>query len=81
VHQRRHEVPEGLAGAGAGLDEQMRSLVHRGVDGLRHLHLPGPGLSGDPGHGSFQQFPHINTHRHTLARATDRFRPGGLGCG
>jgi hypothetical protein len=59
----------------------MRSVMHCGVHGLRHFHLPRPRLAVDSSHGSFQQFPHVNTHRHTLARRTDRFLIRGRGCG
>ena len=42
VRDRRHEVGERLAGARAGLDEQVLVLVDRARDGVRHLDLPGP---------------------------------------
>ena len=41
VQQRRHEVAQRLAGAGAGLDEQVLAGRHRAVDGLGHLDLAG----------------------------------------
>ena len=40
--QRRHEVGEGLAGAGAGLGDQHRRALDRLADRLGHLELPGP---------------------------------------
>ena len=39
VQQARDEVGQRLAGAGAGLDEQVGAVDHRGGDGLGHLHL------------------------------------------
>ncbi len=42
VEQRRHEVAERLAGAGAGLHQQVLLLDHRVGDGLGHLHLTRP---------------------------------------
>ena len=42
VEQRRHEVAERLAGAGAGLHQQVAPLDHRRRDGLGHLHLTRP---------------------------------------
>ena len=42
VGHRGHEVGERLAGAGAGLDEQVLALVDGVGDGLGHLDLAGP---------------------------------------
>ena len=39
VEQARHEVAERLAGAGAGLHEQVAARLHRVGDGLGHRHL------------------------------------------
>ena len=40
VDQRRHEVGQRLAGAGAGLDEQVALGAERLGDGLGHRDLP-----------------------------------------
>ena len=37
--ERRHEVGDGLAGAGAGLGEEHVPLAHRARDAPRHLEL------------------------------------------
>jgi hypothetical protein len=42
VEQAGHEVGQRLAGAGAGLDEQVAPVGHRLRDRLGHLHLPRP---------------------------------------
>ena len=45
VQERRHEVGQRLAGAGAGLDEQVGAVDHRVGDRLGHLDLAGPLLA------------------------------------
>ena len=40
--ERRHQVGERLAGAGAGLDDQMPALGERGLHRLGHFHLSRP---------------------------------------
>ena len=42
--QRRHQVGERLAGARAGLDDQVALVGERGFDGLGHLHLARRGI-------------------------------------
>ena len=48
VPHRGHEVGQRLAGAGAGLHEQVALAVDRVGDGVRHLDLPGPLGAADP---------------------------------
>jgi len=45
-HQRGNQVRERLAGAGAGLDDQVPPIGDGAFDAFRHLHLPGPELIG-----------------------------------
>ncbi len=47
VEQGRDEVGQRLAGAGAGLDQQVLPARHRPGDGLGHLDLPGPLLAAE----------------------------------
>ena len=47
VEQRRDEVGQRLAGAGAGLDQQVLAGRHRPGDGLGHLDLTGPLLAAE----------------------------------
>ena len=47
VEQRRHQVGQRLAGAGAGLDEQVLAADHRVGDRLGHLDLPGALLAAE----------------------------------
>ena len=85
VEQRGHEVPERLAGAGAGLDEQVLALAHRGRDRLGHRHLAGPLLAAErvDGHGEHVaderlagqlvvQLVVVRGHRATLCPGGDR---------
>ncbi len=51
VQQRRHEVAQRLAGAGASLHEQVASLGHRLLDGLGHRDLTGPLVAAELRHG------------------------------
>ena len=85
VEQRGHEVPERLAGAGAGLDEQVLALAHRRRDRLGHRHLAGPLLAAErvDGHGEHVaderlagqlvvQLVVVRGHRATLCPGGDR---------
>ena len=54
VQQRGHEVGQRLAGAGAGLDEQVLVVGQRPTDLLGHLHLPLAGGAAEGGHGRLQ---------------------------
>ena len=42
--QRRHQVGQRLAGAGAGLHDQVALIGEGRFHGLRHFHLAGPEL-------------------------------------
>lgn len=56
VRECGHEVAERLTGAGAGLDQQMGSVVDRLGDGFGHGHLAGALRAADSGDGSVQEF-------------------------
>ncbi len=56
VGEGGHEIAEGLSGAGAGLDQQMRAVVDRVRDGLGHGHLAGALRTADGGDGGMQEF-------------------------
>ncbi|GAA4069105.1 hypothetical protein GCM10022248_41790 [Nonomuraea soli] len=53
---RRHEVGQGLAGAGAGLDGQMLLFVDRVLDGTRHAHLAWSLAPAEGGDGGLEKF-------------------------
>lgn len=55
VRQRGHQVAEGLARAGAGLDEEMGIVVHGLGDGLGHGGLTGAFRTAHGGHGGVQE--------------------------
>ncbi len=55
VGDRRHEVGERLAGAGAGLDEQVLPVVDRVRDGLGHLDLARPLRATDSRHRGVEE--------------------------
>ena len=46
VRKRRQQISQGLAGARAGLDDQMPALGQSALDGLGHLQLARPILVG-----------------------------------
>ncbi len=77
VDQGRHEVAQRLAGAGAGLDEQVLLRLQRARDGLGHLHLTRPLLPAERGHGR-RQHP---GDRAGVAGARGGRRGGGLAGG
>lgn len=56
VGERGHEVAERLAGAGAGLDQQMGAVVDRLGDGFGHGHLAGALRAAHGGDGGMQEF-------------------------
>lgn len=55
VGQRRHQVAEGLARAGTGLDEEMGVVVDGLGDGLGHGDLAGPFRTADGGDGGVEE--------------------------
>ena len=55
VRERRHQIAEGLSGAGAGLHQQMGLFVHGPGDGLGHRHLAGALGAADGGDGGMEQ--------------------------
>ena len=57
VHHGRDQVRQRLAGAGAGLDQQVPALRHRRLDRLGHLHLAGALGSPESLDGGGQQHP------------------------
>jgi hypothetical protein len=69
---RRQQIGEALADAGAGLDEQMLAALHRGLDRRGHLELLRPRLESRepprdrPGLG--KQARAVDRHRRTLSR-------------
>ncbi len=67
VQERRHEVGQRLAGAGAGLDEQVGAVDHGVGDRLGHLDLAGALLAAQGVDGRGQ-------HRHDRGRARSRVR-------
>ncbi|CAM5739591.1 hypothetical protein SALBM311S_00321 [Streptomyces alboniger] len=56
VRERGHEIAQRLSGAGAGLDQQMGSVVDRILDGFGHGHLAGALRTADGSDGSMQEF-------------------------
>ena len=73
VQQRRHEVAERLAGAGACLDEQVSPALHRLGDGLRHRHLARALLPAELAHRGVEDRTdcRLLDHPSTLCRAAD----------
>ncbi|CAD5936711.1 conserved protein of unknown function [Streptomyces sp. KY75] len=73
VRQRGHQVAEGLARAGAGLDEQVGLVVDRLGDGLGHGGLAGALRTADGGDGGVQELGEewLRHSPTTLRRATD----------
>ncbi len=69
VGQRRHQIAEGLSGAGAGLDQQMGGAVHGLGDGLGHRHLAGALGAADGGHGGMEQIGEGGL-RHSVCKPT-----------
>ena len=63
VEQRGDEVAEGLAGAGAGLDEQVLAGGHRLGHRLGHLDLAGPLLAAEGLHGRGEHFTYASGRR------------------
>ncbi|GGX30975.1 hypothetical protein GCM10010353_52680 [Streptomyces chryseus] len=55
VGQGRHQVAEGLSGAGAGLDEQVGIVVDGSGHGLGHGDLAGPLRAADGGDGGMEE--------------------------
>ena len=55
VRERGHQVAEGLAGAGAGLDQQVGAVVHGACDGLGHGDLAGALRAADGGDGGMEE--------------------------
>ncbi len=58
VRDRRHQVGQGLAGAGARLDREVLTGADGPLDRLGHRDLPGPLGPADPGDGRGQQVRH-----------------------
>ncbi len=56
VRQSGHQVTQGLAGAGARLDQQVGAVVDRFRDGFGHRHLAGALRAADGGDGGVQEF-------------------------
>ncbi len=84
VQQRGHEVAERLAGAGAGLDEQVLLVVHRRGHGLGHRDLARPLLAAEllDGRPSTSRTARLLDHPSTLCGGSDTARGAGLldGC-
>ncbi|GGT47240.1 hypothetical protein GCM10010207_54700 [Streptomyces atratus] len=55
MRQRGHQVAEGFARAGAGLDEQMGIVVDSLGNGFGHGGLAGPFRTTDGGHGGVEE--------------------------
>ncbi|GAA3080138.1 hypothetical protein GCM10020254_25590 [Streptomyces goshikiensis] len=55
VREGRHQIAEGLAGAGAGLDQPVGVVVDRFAHGFGHGYLAGPLRAADGGDGGVQQ--------------------------
>ena len=70
VQQRRDEVAQRLAGAGAGLDEQVALVLHRGGDRLGHRDLAGALLAAELLDRGGQHLAHVD-HASTLCGRTD----------
>ena len=85
VGDRGDEVGQGLAGAGAGLHEQVLVGLDRGLDGLGHRHLPGPLDAADALDGGMQERVEIRGHgpkvkpgrRQPVSLTARRAPPGG----
>ena len=60
VEQRGDEVAQRLAGAGAGLHEQVPPPLHGVGDRLGHRHLPGTLLPAEPVHGGGEDVAHAH---------------------
>ena len=58
VEQARHQVGQRLAGAGAGLHQQVLAVDHRVGHGLRHLDLAGALLAAELAHRGGQRAGH-----------------------
>ncbi len=73
VQQRRDEVAERLAGAGARLDEQVSPALHGLGDGLRHRHLARALLPTELAHRGVEDRTdcRLLDHPSTLCRAPD----------
>ncbi|CAM5391554.1 hypothetical protein SVIOM74S_09604 [Streptomyces violarus] len=56
VRERGHQIAQRLAGAGAGLDQQVGAVVDRLRDGFGHGHLTGALRTADGSDGSMQEF-------------------------
>ncbi|GGP98618.1 hypothetical protein GCM10010249_15890 [Streptomyces roseolilacinus] len=71
--QGGHQVAEGLAGAGAGLDEQVRTVVDGLGDGLGHGGLAWPFHAADGGDGGMEELGEgwLRHSPSTLRRRTD----------
>ncbi len=84
VEQRGDEVPQRLAGAGAGLHEQVLLAAEGVGDRLGHLHLSRPLLATEGLDGGGQHLPHagvgvVRGHRATLCPTTDSRRSACTG--
>ena len=77
VQQRGHEVAERLAGAGAGLDEQVLLVLHRRGDRLGHRDLAGTLLAAELLDGSTEHLAHAacSTTRAPYVAAPTPHRP------
>jgi hypothetical protein len=79
VEQGRHEVGERLAGAGAGLHQEVLAGAERGGHRLRHLHLARPLLTAERVDRMGEQVTHGRVglaHARTLTTATPSDRRG-----
>jgi hypothetical protein len=56
VGERGHQIAQGLSGTGAGLDQQVGSVVDGLRDGLGHGHLAGALRAADSCDGCMQEF-------------------------
>ena len=63
VEQRRHEVGERLAGAGAGLDDEVAPLAERVADRLGHRDLARPLLAAQRLHRGREHLADRGSHR------------------
>ena len=81
LQQRRDEVAERLAGAGAGLDEQVATLGHRRGDGLGHRDLAGSLLATELVHRGLEDLTNARLldHPSTLCGAPDSSSRGCTG--
>ncbi|GAA5023384.1 hypothetical protein GCM10023258_14660 [Terrabacter aeriphilus] len=78
---RRHEVGERLAGAGAGLDEQVLARVDRVRHGVGHLHLTGPLGAAHPRHRGVEEVVERGGSRHWIRVCRGDGRPRHLSPG